>query len=100
MKMPDPQYYPSVKAAVHDTLIHCLVTLDHRLIFGVDRIDAVSRGVGRFIDPNMEQIAIDEPLCPHIDYYLSVDRKVPAPSFCNLFRGALFSTLYFLNLEL
>ncbi|KAK0222100.1 hypothetical protein IW262DRAFT_1296691 [Armillaria fumosa] len=60
-KMLDPQYYPSVKAAVHDALIHCLVTLDHRLILGIDRIDAVSRGVGRFIDPNMEQIVIDEP---------------------------------------
>ncbi|KAK0449421.1 hypothetical protein EV421DRAFT_1705182 [Armillaria borealis] len=94
LKMPDPQYYPSVKAAVHDALIHCLVTLDHRLIFGIDRIDAVSRGVGRFIDPNMEQIVIDEPLClvtcarwftdkkkslTDIDFYLSVDRKYQRP---------------------
>ncbi|KAK0503728.1 hypothetical protein EDD18DRAFT_1062456, partial [Armillaria luteobubalina] len=94
MKMPDPQYYPSVKAAVHDALIHCLVTLDHRLTFGIDRIDAVSRGVGRFIDSNMEQIVIDEPLClvtcarwfvdkktslTDIDSYLSVDRKYQRP---------------------
>ncbi|KAK0485287.1 hypothetical protein EDD18DRAFT_1467200 [Armillaria luteobubalina] len=85
---------PSVKAAIHDALIHCLVTLDHRLIFGTDRIDAVSRGVGRFIDPNMEQIVIDEPLClvtcarwfadkktslTDIDSYLSVDRKYQRP---------------------
>lgn len=42
LEMPEPQHYPSVKATIHDALIHCLVTLDHRLIFGIDRVDAVS----------------------------------------------------------
>ncbi|KAK0464793.1 uncharacterized protein EV420DRAFT_1638358 [Desarmillaria tabescens] len=94
MKMPDPKHYPSVKAAVHDALIHCLVTLDHRLVFGIDRVDAVSRGVGRFIDANMEQIVIDEPLClvtcaqwfadkkrslTDIDFYLSADTSYQCP---------------------
>lgn len=27
MEMPDPRYYPSVKAAVHDALIHCTASL-------------------------------------------------------------------------
>ncbi len=85
---------PSVKATIHDALIHCLVTLDHRLIFGIDRIDAVSQGIGRFVDPNMEHIVIDEPLClvscaqwfadkknslTDIDFYLSVNQKYERP---------------------
>ncbi|PBK97977.1 hypothetical protein ARMGADRAFT_961799 [Armillaria gallica] len=94
LEMPDPRYYPSVKATIHDALIHCLVTLDHRLIFGIDRIDAVSQGIGRFVDPNMEHIVIDEPLClvscaqwfadkkkslTDINFYLSVDRRYERP---------------------
>ncbi|KAK0503693.1 hypothetical protein EDD18DRAFT_1326653 [Armillaria luteobubalina] len=94
LEMPEPQHYPSVKATIYDALIYCLVTLDHRLIFGIDRVDSISRGIGRFVDPNMEQIVIDEPLClvscaqwfadkkkslTDIDFYLSVDRKYQRP---------------------
>ncbi|KAK0222118.1 hypothetical protein IW262DRAFT_1552776 [Armillaria fumosa] len=110
VEMPEPQHYPSVKATIHDALIHCLVTqVDCRLIFGIDRVDSVSRGIGRFVDLNMEQIAIDGPLClvscaqwfadekkslRDINFYLSVDRKYQRPLSATCF-VALYLTHVF-----
>lgn len=99
----DPLLVPSVRTTVHDSLINCLVTVDHRLVFGIDRVETVSLTMGRFIDKDMQQIVVDEPVClvagarrflgenisiSDVDFYLSSE-----PQFQNRFSATSLMAL-------
>lgn len=51
-----------IRGTVHEILLHYLITSEHPLYFGDDRIDIVSYGIGHFVDASMQEIAVDEPL--------------------------------------
>ncbi|KAF9012838.1 hypothetical protein BDZ89DRAFT_995593 [Hymenopellis radicata] len=53
---------PVIISSMHDALLKCLVTGETDIVFGSERIRLVNEVVGRFVDADMEQITIDEPL--------------------------------------
>ncbi|KAJ6629887.1 hypothetical protein B0H10DRAFT_1212140 [Mycena sp. CBHHK59/15] len=58
----DSPSYKLIKSSLQDMLFHSLLASNHRVTFKDDHIQVVSQGFGRFIDPSMSEIRIDEPL--------------------------------------
>ncbi|KAF9042581.1 hypothetical protein BDZ89DRAFT_1059797 [Hymenopellis radicata] len=56
----DPE--PVIVASIHDSLISCLITGKTSIVFDPARILIVNDVIGRFVDTDMQQISIDEPL--------------------------------------
>ncbi|KAG5641703.1 hypothetical protein DXG03_004406, partial [Asterophora parasitica] len=50
-----------VRSTAHEVIFHYIVTGCHPQHFGIGRVNLVSSGVGRFVDSDMESIAVDEP---------------------------------------
>ncbi|KAJ7593955.1 hypothetical protein C8J56DRAFT_424675 [Mycena floridula] len=66
-----------LRSTVHEILFHYIATGEHPPYFGYDRVGLVSRILGRFVDTEMQQIAIDEPitLCCAMKWFIKKYRS-------------------------
>ncbi|KAJ6472328.1 hypothetical protein C8R47DRAFT_727063 [Mycena vitilis] len=58
----DIDVVPLLSAIMQDTLFHHLLTGRPAGLLGIDALEMVTTGFGRFVDPHLTKIAVDEPL--------------------------------------
>ncbi|KAG5653417.1 hypothetical protein H0H81_000528 [Sphagnurus paluster] len=52
---------PLIQSTAHEVIFHYLITGEHPPLYGFERVDLVSAGVGQFVDAEMQSIAVDMP---------------------------------------